>query len=110
MGFIGLPTPANALFWGALAVGAHTEIVATPWAVWALLAGIAVSSWLLVSEIPMFALKFKHFAWNGNVLRYTFILMSGALLVALGLTAFALIVILYVLVSIIAMLTARTGR
>lgn len=99
--FIGLPTPANTLFWAALAVGAHDWLVATPWSSWALLAGILLSSWLLVAEIPMFALKFKHFGLKGNELRYGFILLSIVCLAWCGWTAFSFIIVLYVLVSII---------
>lgn len=99
--FIGLPTPANTLFWVALAVGAHDWLVATPWSSWALLAGILLSSWLLVAEIPMFALKFKHFGLKGNELRYGFILLSIVCLALCGWTAFSFIIVLYVLVSII---------
>ena len=99
--FIGLPTPANTLFWAALAVGAHDWLVATPWSSWALLAGILLSSWLLVAEIPMFALKFKHFGLKGNELRYGFILLSIVCLALCGWTAFSFIIVLYVLVSIL---------
>lgn len=98
--FIGLPTPANCLFWAALAVGAHDVITATPWSAWALLAGVLLSCYLLVAEIPMFALKFKHFGWNGNALRYSFILVSLVLLIFGGWTAFSVIIVLYVLVSL----------
>ena len=92
---------ANTLFWAALAVGAHDWLVATPWSSWALLAGILLSSWLLVAEIPMFALKFKHFGLKGNELRYGFILLSIVCLALCGWTAFSFIIVLYVLVSII---------
>lgn len=105
--FIGLPTPANTLFWAALAVGTHDWLVATPWSAWLLLGGIVVSSWLLVAEIPMFALKFKHFGWQGNGLRYVFILVSAILLGLLGWTAFSVIIVLYVLVSVIASALGR---
>ena len=99
--FIGLPTPANALFWGALATAAHTHIVTTPWAAWALLAGVVASSLILVAEVPMFALKFKHFGWKGNALRYTFLIVSAALIISFGLVAVALAVVLYVLLSLL---------
>lgn len=98
--FIGLPTPANCLFWAALAVGVHEQILATTWSAWALLAGVLLSCYLLVAEIPMFALKFKHFGWHGNALRYSFILVSLVLLILGGWAAFSLIIVLYVLVSI----------
>ena len=99
--FIGLPTPANALFWGALATAANTHIATTPWAAWALLAGVVASSLILVAEVPMFALKFKHFGWKGNALRYTFLIVSAALIISFGLVAVALAVVLYVLLSLL---------
>ena len=99
--FIGLPTPANALFWGALATAAHTHIATTPWAAGALLAGVVASSLILVAEVPMFALKFKHFGWKGNALRYTFLIVSAALIISFGLVAVALAVVLYVLLSLL---------
>lgn len=100
--FIGLPTPANTLFWAALAVGAHQWLVANPaCSFWLLLVGIVLSSWLLVSEVPMFALKFKSFGWKGNGLRYVFALVSILLLILFSWTAFSFIIILYVLVSVI---------
>ncbi len=99
--FFGLPTPANTLFWSALAVGAHEWLLAQSWSAWLLLAGVVLSSWLLVSDIPMFALKFKNFTWRDNILRYAFILLSLGMLVALGWTAFSLIIVLYVLISLL---------
>lgn len=106
--FIGLPTPANCLFWAALAVGAHEVITATQWSAWALLAGVLLSCCLLVAEIPMFALKFKSFCWHDNALRYSFILVSLVLLLLGGWTAFSFIIVLYVLVSIAS--NAVSGR
>ncbi len=106
-GFLGLPTPANALFWSALAVGAQEWLATSPWAVWTVLLGVFVMSFLLVSEIPMFALKFKHFGLQGNGLRYGFIVCSAVMLLFLGLTGLALIIPLYVIVSIIAAVISR---
>ena len=73
MGFIGLPTPANALFWGSLIVGLNNWLCNVSWGWLLLIVMMLISSWLLVSEIPMFALKFKHWGWKGNELRYCFI-------------------------------------
>lgn len=102
MGFIGLPTPANALFWAALSVSLPFEVYAVKWFPWLLLVLILLSSWLLISEIPMFALKFKSFGWKGNELRYTFILVGAVLLCVLGWGGFVAIIPLYVLASLVA--------
>jgi len=102
MGFIGLPTPANALFWTSLALGLHDDIARIPCGGWLVLAGIILSCWLLVSEIPMFALKFKHFGWRGNRLRYIFLFLAGFLVGAFGWRGLPFVVVLYVLLSLAA--------
>lgn len=104
MGFIGLPTPANALFWGALSLSLCNNeawVERHQMAVFvAILVGIALSCWLLVSEVPMFALKFKHYNWKGNEIRYTFLQLSVLLLLLLGWAGFSAVIILYVIVSV----------
>ena len=99
MGFIGLPTPANALFWGALLVGAGDFIENTTWMVPVVIVMILLSCWLLVSEIHMFALKFKHWGWKGNEVKYLFLITCVPLLIVFGVTAFAIIIAWYVLLS-----------
>ena len=99
--FIGLPTPANALFWGSLLVTRQDWIESSTYMVPVLLVMICVSSWLMVSEIPMFALKFKHWGWKGNEVRYVFMLVSVALMAAMGiLQSFWIIIALYFIVSV----------
>lgn len=111
-GFIGLPTPANALFWGALALqltNADLPAALTDGTLgYILLALVPLSAWILVSEVPMFALKFKHFRYQGNAVRYLFILLSALLLVLLGWSGFSAIIILYIIISIITQRTATT--
>ncbi|AWX06683.1 CDP-diacylglycerol--serine O-phosphatidyltransferase [Prevotella intermedia] len=101
LGFIGLPTPANALFWGSLIIGAGKWLEATPFIVFFLLGGILISSWLMVSEIPMFALKFKEWGWKGNQVKYIFLLTCIPLLAIFGLTGLAIIIAWYVIISYI---------
>ena len=101
LGFIGLPTPANALFWGSLIIGAGKWLEATPFMVFFLLGGILISSWLMVSEIPMFALKFKEWGWKGNQIKYIFLLTCIPLLAIFGLTGLAIIIAWYVIISYI---------
>ncbi len=101
LGFIGLPTPANALFWGSLLVGAGEKLAAYPSATIFIIAGVFISSWLLVAEIPMFGLKFKQWSWKGNEIKYIFILSCIPLLLIFGVSAFAIIIAWYVLLSMI---------
>lgn len=101
LGFIGLPTPANALFWGSLIIGAEKWLEATPFMVFFLLGGILISSWLMISEIPMFALKFKEWGWKGNQVKYIFLLTCIPLLAIFGLIGLAIIIAWYVIISYI---------
>jgi len=106
MGFIGLPTPANALFWGALIAGVDWKTffesyTQTPtYYIYIVLAMVLISSYLLVSEIPMFALKFKHWGWKGNEVKYIFLISSVVLIVLLGVIGIAAVIAWYVLLSL----------
>ena len=100
LGFIGLPTPANALFWGALIVGLYQSAYSFEGLEWVILAGVFVSSYLLIAEIPMFALKFKHWGWKGNEVKYLFILSCVPILLFLGIFGLAVIIAWYVILSV----------
>ena len=97
--FIGLPTPANALFWGSLIVGGGVRLERIEYALPAILALILLSCWILISEIPMFALKFKQWGWRGNEVKYIFLLTCIPLLFFLRISAFAVIIAWYVILS-----------
>ena len=99
--FIGLPTPANALFWGALIVGCDDMLGAFPSVALILLAMVFVSSWILVAEIPMFALKFKHWGWSENKVKYVFIISCVPILLFFGITGISVIIAWYILLSIL---------
>ena len=107
LGFIGLPTPANALFWGALIVGTGDWMKSAPFIgsnlSLTILAGVFISCYLLVSEIPMFALKFKHWGWKGNEVKYLFILTCIPLLLFLKVSGLAAIIAWYVVLSLFTM-------
>ena len=95
LGFIGLPTPANALFWGALFVGAQNFMESTAYML------PVVSCWLLIAEVPMFALKFKQWGWKGNEVKYIFLISCLPLLMIFGITAFSVIIAWYVVLSVV---------
>ena len=100
LGFIGLPTPANALFWGSLIAGSKDVLSSSPYYIWGVVAMLFVSCYLLVAEIPMFALKLKHWGWRGNEIKYIFVLSCIPLLLLLGVSGFAAIIAWYVVLSI----------
>lgn len=100
--FIGMPTPANALFWASLAIGAHDTLTsASYFNAFYLFLLVCIMSGLLVSELPMFSLKFKNLTWNDNKTKYIFIVVCIPLLISLKLLSFAAIIAWYVLLSII---------
>lgn len=99
--FIGLPTPANALFWGSLIVGAHDFLVADTLAFLYLIILVLLTSWLLVAEIPMFSLKFKNLSWRDNKVQFIFLLGCIPLVLFLQLAGLAAIIIWYALLSLL---------
>jgi CDP-diacylglycerol---serine O-phosphatidyltransferase len=104
--FKGLPTPANTIFISALplVIAAGVDWLSNQW----LLSIITIIfSLLLVSRIDLFALKFKNFSWADNQLRFIFLGMSAVMILALGVIALPLIIILYVLVSLIQRIVSR---
>jgi len=106
LGFIGLPTPANALFWGSLILSLDWQTWFEPYQIpnfwfYVVLVLIPISSYLLVSEIPMFALKFKTWGFKGNEIKYIFLLTCIPLLIIFQVTGIALIIAWYVILSAI---------
>ncbi|MBO5014728.1 MAG: CDP-alcohol phosphatidyltransferase family protein [Bacteroides sp.] len=99
--FIGMPTPANALFWGSLVVGGHDFLVSESFNALYLLALVILMSYLLIAEIPMFSLKFKNLTWKDNKVSYIFLLVCIPLLIIFRISGFAAIILWYILLSLI---------
>lgn len=100
--FIGVPTPANTLFVISMPlILAHDDFGLAPYILnlYVLLAITVVFSYLLVAELPLFALKFKSFKWQGNQVRFIFLGLSVALLAAFTFTAIPVIIVLYIFLS-----------
>ena len=109
--FIGLPTPANALFWGSLLATRTAWVESSAYMLPVMLALIVVSSWLLVCELPMFALKFKHWGWRGNEIKYSFAVGSLLAIVTFGpLDSFWGIILAYIVVSAIKAVSGKKAR
>lgn len=102
--FKGLPTPANALLIISLPLimefQNHSFLNAVILNPWFLLVLTVVSSYLLVCNLKLFALKFKDWSFKNNSVRYVFIIISAVLLIALQFAAIPLIIALYILVSL----------
>lgn len=103
--FLGLPTPANAIFWACFPV--IKEYSGQQWLIDILynpvfiIIALLVFSILLISEIPMFSFKVKTLGFRENIDRYIFLLSIVALLVVVGLSAVIFIIPLYVAVSLL---------
>ncbi len=100
LGFIGLPTPANALFWASLITGSEAWLSSAPYLTYGVIALLLLSCYLLIAEIPMFALKFKHWGWKGNEIKYIFAISCIPLLLLLGVSGFAAIIAWYIILSV----------
>ena len=120
--FLGLPVPANALFWGALIptlnykflggdlslkfADFHTPIVdgilGNGWGIMILVIGfVIILSLLMVSELPMFSLKFKSYGWKGNEMPYILIILTVVLVFFFHLFGISLCILAYILMSAI---------
>ena len=106
--FRGLPTPASALW----VVSFPLIIQFMPYHLWWDPENVTVDRWLvlgsavglslmMVSDIPLMALKFKGFGWRGNEVRYVFLIISLVLLIILQPVAIPIILSLYLVISII---------
>ena len=101
--FIGLPTPANALFWASLIVAYQPVFYSLEANYWGLilLAGVFVFCYFLMAEFPMFALKFKDLPWERNKIKYLFVAVCIVLLATLGISGIAASIVWYLVLSAI---------
>ncbi len=97
--FIGLPTPANALFITGLAfLGPPFDLISA--SLGGLIAITLLFSLLLVAPLSLFALKFKNFTWADNKLRFTFAGLAVLLLSWKQAEGISLVILLYLLLSL----------
>lgn len=116
--FIGVPTPANALIWLTIPVTFYLE--GQNICLWGInngelynalsrvfinpiniIFGSVLMSFLLVSELPLIALKFKNFKWKDNKERFIFIIISLLLIFAFNFYAIPFVIIFYIIISLI---------
>ena len=110
--FIGLPTPANALLISSLALisehGRYEYIDSMILNPFVLLAVSIFLSALLVSEVPMFSLKFKNLKWRGNIIRYVFLTISAMLILTLNIYGITATILTFILISVLQNLFFKT--
>lgn len=106
--FLGLPTPAMALFISsipfALKLFVPHVFIENPY-VYLIIA--FVLSGLMVSDLPLFSLKFASYKISDNLTRYLFLLISAALICFSGIWTISIIIILYVVLSIVSLFFER---
>lgn len=108
-GFIGLPTPANAILLAALVLWLTTA--GASWmpllSKWHLFIATALLSYLLLSPIPMMAFKFKSFGWLENQERYLFLIFSLFLLIWHVYLGLAFVILAYISWSVLRLLLPK---
>ena len=108
-GFLGLPTPANGLFWSSMTLAAmgkalhggpgtdflqqHVQRILGDPSV--LFGGAIALALFMLSSIPLPSLKFKHMQWKGNEVIYLLLGIGLLLVVLYGILAVPLILLLY---------------
>jgi CDP-diacylglycerol--serine O-phosphatidyltransferase len=98
--FIGLNTPMNTLFIVSLPFIAN-DYPAIIGSAMALLSIIAITSFLLVSEIQIFSLKLSEKSWGKSKFKYIFLIASAVLIAVLQFTAVPFIFMLYIALSVV---------
>lgn len=99
--FIGVPTPANGLFIASIPLVLHFQPEFANYFLHfnGLLIYAILMSYLMVSELPLMAFKFKSFAWGANQMRYIFLIFCVISLLLLKFVAIPLVVVSYILLS-----------
>jgi CDP-diacylglycerol--serine O-phosphatidyltransferase len=107
--FLGMPIPANAIFFASLGLildlGTNETVKSIILNKNVLMSCIFICSFLMVSELPMFSMKFKNLKLKENGIRFLFLGVTLLMLVTLQIYALPLIITWYVLLSVISYLS-----
>ena len=103
--FKGMPVPAVGIFVASLPLiywNVNEEwaqnLLTNKWLLYGLVAAL---SWLMVSTLPLMALKFKDFSLKNNLPKYLLVAIAIAAIVILKWLAAPVIVLAYVLISLL---------
>lgn len=107
--FLGLTTTATGIFTASFVFLIKKDI---SWinhitSVYLIIGMIIVFSILLVSEIPMFSLKFKNFSIKKNINRYILLVSGLILIIWLGFAGISILILLYILFSVLASMVCK---
>jgi len=100
--FLGLPVPSTGMIIAALPFVDREGPLAfliNPWVVSSL---VIILCLLMVSELPLLALKFKNYSIKDNIYRYLVLLFGLICILSFGFQGLPLVILGYVLFSIIA--------
>ena len=103
-GFRGLPIPAAGLvvasfpliLWSGSPMA--TDLLTNKWFLYLV---VILMSWLMVSSLPMMAMKFTDYSFKNNVLKYMLVILAIPAAIFLGWAAVPAIFILYVVFSLV---------
>lgn len=98
--FIGLPTPANGLFWISYCysmdkIDSQNELI-----LYITVITVIIMSIIMIAEIPMFSFKVKNIGFKGNEKQIIQTLITIASVVVFGVGGVALSIIAYIIISI----------
>jgi CDP-diacylglycerol--serine O-phosphatidyltransferase len=102
-GFKGLPSPASGLFVASLPLIIFndsfglTEILYNQWLLYAVIAGL---SFLMVSNLPLMAMKFKDYSVKNNLPKYILLAIGITAAVLLKWLAVPVVILAYVILSL----------
>lgn len=98
--FIGLPVPANAIFWASFVYSSNNLFASIYWEYYIIL--LAIFCYLLVSEWPMFSLKIKNTKWEENKIQFSFLIAAVLIVLLSGFSSgsLAMVIAVYILFSI----------
>jgi CDP-diacylglycerol--serine O-phosphatidyltransferase len=100
--FLGLPTPANGLFWVGYCQGIHTLLpIGGQGVLYITLGFLILLTPLMVTELPMFSLKMDRFAMKGHERQLLLAVLVVAFIALWGFVGIAMGVLTYILLSLI---------
>lgn len=107
--FLGLPTPACALFFVSTGWLFDKGVLTGIDVVWYAVAAVVMATMLIV-PMRMFSLKIKSFGWRGNELRFSFVILSAVAVAIWQVKAIPCVIVAYVLVSLLRHLFAKKTK
>ena len=100
--FLGLPVPASGLFWSSFIPSIIPYLSGNEYLLTIIVVCLLIAFCLLmVSELPMFSLKFKNYSWKGNEWSYTLVILAILLVCVFKVAGVSLTILAYILLSVI---------